>query len=125
MPAVAGDPKRLQQVLWNLLSNAIKFTPKEGRVEVSADSTATHMRIRVRDTGPGIKPDLLHRIFEPFIQGEGSLKRSYGGLGLGLAITRHLVELHGGMVKAESPGEGKGSIFTVTIPLRHADQRAS
>jgi len=120
VPIVAGDSKRLQQVLWNLVANAIKFTPAQGFVEVRVYTGQGQLRIEVHDSGAGIKAELLNRVFEPFIQGDSSLKRSYGGLGLGLAITRHLVELHGGTVKAESPGEGRGSVFTVLLPLRRA-----
>lgn len=122
---IAGDPKRLHQVLWNLIANAIKFTPKGGAVSVNVDTTPQHVRVQVRDTGAGISQDALTRIFEPFFQADSSSKRPFGGLGLGLAITRHLVELHGGTIQADSPGEGQGSIFTVTLPVRHVKERAS
>jgi signal transduction histidine kinase len=125
LPLIAGDPKRLQQVLWNLIANAIKFTPKHGSIYLTADATPSHLRVRVRDTGAGIRRELVARIFDPFVQGDSSSKRPYGGLGLGLAITRHLVELHGGTVQAESPGEGQGSTFTVMLPVRYARERAS
>jgi signal transduction histidine kinase len=124
-PTLAGDPKRLQQILWNLVANAVKFTPKGGTVSVRVETELPQIRVRVRDSGAGIKPELLNRVFEPFMQGDSSLKRAYGGLGLGLAITRHLVELHGGSVKAESAGEGQGAVFTVMLPVRHVERRAS
>jgi signal transduction histidine kinase/ActR/RegA family two-component response regulator len=124
---VWGDSDRLQQIVWNLLSNAIKFTPAEGRVriELGAASVASpgsaghsHISIRVSDTGRGIPARFLPHVFERFRQGDGEDTRVHGGLGLGLAIVRHLVELHGGTVVAESPGEGFGSTFTVQLPLR-------
>ncbi|MFL6227581.1 MAG: PAS domain S-box protein [Pyrinomonadaceae bacterium] len=114
---VTGDPERLQQVVWNLVSNAIKFTPKEGRVEVRLEQTDAHARILVRDTGIGINADALPHIFERFHQADSSNTREHGGLGLGLAIVRNLVELQGGSVSAESPGKGQGSVFTVELPL--------
>jgi PAS domain S-box-containing protein len=114
---ISGDPDRLQQVLWNLLSNAIKFTPKQGEVTVRLQRAETQVEITVSDTGKGINPDFLPFVFERFRQADGSLTRSYGGLGLGLAIVRHLIELHGGTVQAFSPGEGQGSTFTVKLPL--------
>lgn len=118
-----GDCDRLQQVFWNLLSNAIKFTPNEGRVEVelaivSKEDAAFSAQIRVTDTGIGIASEFLPHVFESFRQADGSTTRKYGGLGLGLAIVRHLVELHGGTVAAESPGIGQGATFTVKLPLR-------
>ena len=115
---VWGDANRLQQVVWNLLSNAIKFTPKGGRVEVRLERINSHVQIRVSDTGKGISPDFLPYVFDRFRQADGSTTRLDGGLGLGLATVRHLVELHGGIVKAESPGEGQGATFTVELPLR-------
>jgi PAS domain S-box-containing protein len=114
---VSGDAERLQQVVWNLLVNGIKFTPKNGSVTVRLSYTQTSATIQVVDTGIGIAPEFLPYIFERFRQVEGTTKRAHGGLGLGLAIVRHLVELHGGMVAAESPGEGLGSVFTVRLPL--------
>ncbi|MBD2102600.1 response regulator [Leptolyngbya sp. FACHB-261] len=114
---VAGDPDRLQQVVWNLLSNAIKFTPEGGRVEVRVDRVDSRAQIQVSDTGKGISAEFLPYVFERFRQADNTTTRVYGGLGLGLAIVRHLVELHGGTVKAESPGEGWGSSFTVKLPL--------
>ena len=114
----AGDPDRLQQIIWNLLSNAIKFTPREGRVEVRVERVASAARITVTDTGLGISPDFLPHVFDRFRQADSSITRVQGGLGLGLAIVRHLVEVHGGTVHAESEGQGKGSRFTVQMPLR-------
>jgi PAS domain S-box-containing protein len=120
--AVAGDPARIQQVVWNLLSNAIKFTPKDGRVQVVLERVNSHVEIAVADTGEGIDPGFLPHIFERFIQADPSTTRVHGGLGLGLAIVRHIVEAHGGRVHAESAGLGKGAVFTVTLPLMVARQ---
>jgi PAS domain S-box-containing protein len=117
LPPVSGDPDRLQQVAWNLLSNAVKFTPKGGRVQVRLERVDSHIEIVVADTGVGIKKDFLPYVFERFRQGESGPARKTGGLGLGLAIVRHIVEMHGGVVLAESPGEGQGSTFTVTLPM--------
>jgi signal transduction histidine kinase/CheY-like chemotaxis protein len=114
---VHGDPDRLQQILWNLLSNAVKFTGPGGRVEMSLERTATHAVIRVRDDGQGIAPEFLPYVFDRFRQADSSTTRRHGGLGLGLAIVRHLVELHGGTVAADSPGTGRGATFTVELPL--------
>jgi PAS domain S-box-containing protein len=114
---VAGDPSRLQQVVWNLLSNAVKFTPDGGRVEVRLDRIGSQAQIQVIDTGKGISPDFLPHVFEYFRQADSTTTRVFGGLGLGLAIVRHLVELHGGAVWAESAGEGQGATFTVRLPL--------
>jgi signal transduction histidine kinase len=115
--AVAGDPGRLQQVVWNLLSNAIKFTPPGGRVEIRlAQAEAAGVEIAVSDSGKGITRDFLPHLFERFRQADSSTTRAHGGLGLGLAIVRHLVEAHGGTVEAESPGPGLGSTFTVRLP---------
>jgi PAS domain S-box-containing protein len=115
---VAGDPNRLQQVVWNLLSNAVKFTPDGGRVEVRLERVDSQAQIQVSDTGKGISPDFLPHVFDYFRQENSTTTRVFGGLGLGLAIVRHLVELHGGTVWAESPGEGQGTTFTVRLPLR-------
>ena len=115
--SVAGDPARLQQVVWNLLSNAIKFTPKGGRVQVRLERVDSHLEIGVSDTGIGIKPEFLPHVFERFRQADQTTTRQYGGLGLGLAIVRQLVELHGGTVGADSAGEGKGATFTVRLPV--------
>jgi signal transduction histidine kinase/ActR/RegA family two-component response regulator len=117
VPLVAGDPNRLQQVVWNLVSNAIKFTPGGGRVSVRLHRLAGHAVLSVEDTGKGISAEFLPHVFERFRQADSSSTRTYGGLGLGLAIVRHLVELHGGMVSAASPGEDLGSTFTVSLPL--------
>ncbi len=114
---VLGDAARLQQVIWNLLTNAIKFTPAKGRVEVELKTIDSSAQIQVRDTGKGIKPEFIPYVFDTFRQADSSITRTFGGLGLGLAIVRHLVELHGGTVKAESSGEGQGATFTVTLPL--------
>lgn len=114
---VSGDPERLQQVVWNLLSNAVKFTPRGGRVQVRLQRTSSHVEIAVSDTGQGINPQFLPHVFERFRQADSSSTRTYGGLGLGLAIVRHLVELHGGAVRAESPGENQGATFVVELPL--------
>ena len=114
---VSADPDRLQQVVWNLLANAIKFTPRGGRVELRLRRVATHAEIVIEDTGAGIPRSFLPHVFERFRQADGSSTRAHGGLGLGLAIVRHLVEAHGGTVQADSPGEGHGSIFTVRLPI--------
>jgi signal transduction histidine kinase len=114
---VSGDPARLQQVVWNLLSNAIKFTPKGGRVDVRLDRAASYVRIRVIDTGKGISAEFLPHIFGRFRQADSTTTRAHGGLGLGLAIVHHLVELHHGTVQAESAGEDEGATFTVMLPL--------
>jgi PAS domain S-box-containing protein len=114
---VVGDPQRLQQVVWNLLSNAVKFTPKGGEVRVSVEALDGHTEITVADTGQGIASEFLPHVFERFRQADPSSTRRHGGLGLGLAIVRQLVELHGGTVRAESPGEGRGATFVVSLPL--------
>jgi PAS domain S-box-containing protein len=114
---VSGDPVRLQQVIWNLLSNAIKFTPRGGRVQVRLERVNSHIEIAVSDSGAGIAPEFMPFVFDRFRQADGRTTRQHGGLGLGLAIVRHLVELHGGTVRAESAGEGQGSTFTVLLPV--------
>lgn len=114
---VMGDPNRLHQVFWNLLNNAMKFTPKGGRVQVLLERVNSHVEVTVIDTGSGIKPEFLPHVFDRFQQADSSTTRQYGGLGLGLAIVRHLVELHGGSVRAKSPGEGQGSTFIVMLPV--------
>jgi signal transduction histidine kinase/ActR/RegA family two-component response regulator len=114
---VSGDPDRLQQVVWNLLSNAVKFTPKGGRVQIQLQRVNSHVELLVSDTGQGIQPDLLPYVFDRLRQGDSSRTRAHGGLGLGLALVRHFVELHGGIVFAESPGEGRGATFVVKLPL--------
>ena len=118
--ALPGDADRLQQVVWNLLSNAIKFTPRGGNVSVHASQADDHVEIAVRDTGIGIKPDFLPFVFDRFRQSDGTITRTHGGLGLGLSISRHLVEMHGGTISAASAGEGQGAVFTVSLPLRRA-----
>ena len=117
---IVGDPNRLQQVMWNLLSNAVKFTPREGRVAVHLRRVHSHLEITVSDTGSGIAPDFLPYVFERFRQGDSSSTRPHGGLGLGLTLVKHLVELHGGTVTADSPGAGKGATFTVKLPISAA-----
>lgn len=114
---VSGDPDRLQQVIWNLLSNAVKFTEKEGRVQVRLEHFDSRVVITVSDTGKGIAPEFLPYVFDRFRQADGSITRLHGGLGLGLAIVRQLVDLHGGSVQAQSPGEGKGATFSVQLPM--------
>ncbi|MEG3911695.1 ATP-binding protein [Microcoleus sp. w1-18aA5] len=112
-----GDADRLQQVVWNLLSNALKFTPKDGRVQISLQRVNSHVEITVSDTGAGISSDFLPFVFDRFSQHDSTTTRSYGGLGLGLAIVRQLVELHGGTVTVVSPGIGQGTTFTVKLPV--------
>lgn len=114
---ISGDPDRLQQVIWNLLSNAAKFTPNGGRVEISVSQTTAHVQIQVKDSGPGIDPKFLPHVFERFRQADGSTTRTHGGLGLGLAIVRHLVELHGGTITVENREDCHGAIFTIQLPL--------
>jgi len=115
--SIPGDPVRLQQVVWNLLSNAIKFTPREGRVQIRSERVNSHLEIVVSDTGQGISADFLPHVFDRFRQADQKTSRQHGGMGLGLAIVRHLVELHGGTVQAHSEGEGKGATFTVMLPI--------
>jgi PAS domain S-box-containing protein len=114
---IFGDPDRLQQVVWNLLTNSVKFTNKGGRIDVSLRSEGSEAVLRVKDTGIGMAPDLLPYIFERFRQGASSASRAHGGLGIGLALVRHLVEMHGGTVEARSDGEGQGSAFTIRMPM--------
>ncbi len=114
---IMGDSNRLQQIVWNLLSNAIKFTPAGGRVDIRLERVKSKVQIKVSDTGQGIRPEFLPFVFDRFRQADASSTRHHGGLGLGLAIVRHLVELHGGTVRAESRGEGAGSTFTIRLPL--------
>ena len=120
---VWADHDRMQQVFWNLLSNAVKFTSSGGRVEVRMQTEGSDVRVDVIDTGTGIAPAFLPHVFERFRQGDGSSTRTHGGLGLGLSIGRHLVELHGGRMTAHSGGEGQGSTFSVYLPVREAEQR--
>jgi PAS domain S-box-containing protein len=115
--SIPGDPVRLQQVVWNLLSNAIKFTPRGGRVQIRSERVNSHLEIVVSDTGQGISADFLPHVFDRFRQADQKTSRQHGGMGLGLAIVRHLVELHGGTVRANSEGEGQGSTFTVMLPI--------
>ncbi|HEY9658968.1 MAG TPA: ATP-binding protein, partial [Allocoleopsis sp.] len=117
---VNGDANRLQQVLWNLLSNAVKFTQAGDRVEVRLEQRGAYVQVQVSDTGQGISPEFLPHVFEYFRQADSSTTRQFGGLGLGLAIVHHLVELHGGTVEAESAGHGMGATFTVQLPLMGA-----
>ena len=112
-----GDSTRLQQVIWNLLSNAIKFTPEGGQVNIHLEQLGSVAQITVSDTGKGIHADFIPYVFDYFRQADGTTTRKFGGLGLGLAIARHLVELHGGTVEAESPGIGQGATFTIRLPL--------
>ncbi len=115
--ALRIDPVRIQQVVWNLLSNAIKFTPRGGRVNISLGREGGVVRLVVRDSGRGIPPAFLPYVFDRFRQAESPLNRDYGGLGLGLAICRHLVEAHDGTIRAQSPGPGEGATFTVELPI--------
>ncbi|RPJ84130.1 MAG: response regulator [Acidobacteria bacterium] len=119
-----GDADRLQQVFWNLLSNAVKFTPSGGRVTLTVTRDEDHVRIKVVDTGAGMPASFLPALFERFRQADGSATRSYGGLGLGLAIVRHLTELHGGSVHGHSDGEGLGAVFTVALPVHVSPRQA-
>ncbi len=114
---ILGDPERLQQIVWNLVSNAIKFTPHGGRVDVGLARTGDKVTFEVRDTGEGIPPDFMPYLFDRFRQADASAARRHPGLGLGLAIVRHLAELQGGEVRAESEGKGRGATFTVTFPV--------
>jgi PAS domain S-box len=114
---VKGDPNRLRQVIWNLLSNAIKFTPRNGSVSIDLTCVESTARLTVGDTGDGISPEFLPYVFDRFRQAEGSISRKQGGLGLGLAVARHLVELHGGTIRAQSEGLGRGAVFSVDLPL--------
>jgi signal transduction histidine kinase/ActR/RegA family two-component response regulator len=116
MEPILADPVRLQQVIWNLLSNAMKFTPRGGEVAVSVQDRGSHVVFRVTDTGKGIAPSFVPHLFDRFSQEDPTSTRQHGGLGLGLAIAKHLVELHGGTISAESAGEGRGATFTVQIP---------
>ena len=118
---ISGDADRLQQVVWNLLSNAAKFTPAGGKIEISVNQDAGQVEIQVKDSGPGIDPVFLPHVFERFRQADGSTTRTHGGLGLGLAIVRHLVELHGGTIAVENREERQGAIFTVRLPLPSGD----
>jgi PAS domain S-box-containing protein len=116
--AVSGDADRLQQVIWNLLSNAVKFTPPKGKIEVRLEKIGSYVEITVKDTGKGIEPEFLPYVFDRFRQQDGATTRKFGGLGLGLAIVRNIVELHGGTILADSEGENQGATFNVRLPLR-------
>jgi PAS domain S-box-containing protein len=120
---VMGDPSRLQQVVWNLLTNAVKFTPRGGRVQVRLERVNSQVEIAITDTGAGIDPEFLPHVFERFRQADQKTTRQHGGLGLGLAIVRHLMELHGGTVRADSAGEGAGATFTVSLPIAAVHRR--
>ncbi|MCC5614143.1 AAA family ATPase [Nostoc sp. CHAB 5836] len=122
---VLGDANRLQQVIWNILSNAIKFTPIGGEVKIKLEQVGSQLQICVTDTGKGIAPEFLPYVFDYFRQADGATTRTFGGLGLGLAIVRHLVELHGGTVQAESLGEGKGATFTVRFPCLQDENKGT
>ena len=122
---IYGDLVRLQQVFWNLLSNAVKFTPPGGRVEIRLQRSGSQLEVSVTDNGQGIAPEFLPLVFDPFRQADGSANRKQEGLGLGLAIVRHLVEMHGGQVQANSAGLGQGASFTVWLPLLEAKQAVS
>ncbi len=122
--SISGDPVRLQQVVWNLLSNAVKFTRRGGKVQVRMERVNSHVEIAVSDTGVGISPEFLPHVFDRFRQADMGTTRRHGGMGLGLAIVRHLVELHGGSVRAESAGEGQGATFTVLLPVAPVYQTA-
>ena len=119
---ITGDPDRLQQVIWNLLSNAIKFTPERGAVMVRLARTAAHLQLTITDTGKGLSPETLPQVFARFHQADSSSTRRQGGLGLGLALVKQLMELHGGTIAATSPGAGQGATFTITLPLRAVPQ---
>jgi signal transduction histidine kinase len=114
---VYADPVRLHQILWNLLHNAIKFTPAEGQITVRSANTGGRLLLEVTDTGIGIEPDVLSRIFNVFEQGSSEVTRRFGGLGVGLAVSKRLAEAHGGTLSAASAGPGKGSVFTLELPL--------
>lgn len=125
MPAATeGDADRVQQIVWNLLSNAIKFTPEGGEVVVRASQSGGQSLVEVADSGIGIKEDFLPFVFDRFRQSDGSITRAHGGLGLGLSITRHLVEMHGGHITVHSEGEGRGATFTVFLPAARASERS-
>src|SRR4029079_12515379 len=117
---ISGDANRLQQVVWNLLSNAVKFTESGGRVRVKVSRAGGAVEVSVSDTGAGISKEFLPYVFDRFRQADSTTTRHHGGLGLGLAIARHLVEIHGGVISAESRGEGEGARFTITLPLIEA-----
>jgi signal transduction histidine kinase len=115
---ISGDPDRLHQAVWNLVSNAIKFTPRGGRVLIKAAREGDEAEISVSDTGQGIDIGFLPHVFDRFRQADSSITREHGGLGLGLALVRHLIEMHGGTARAESDGQGLGARFTIRLPLK-------
>jgi CheY-like chemotaxis protein len=117
LPPIEGDPKRLQQVLGNVLANAVKFTPENGEVEIRCGADIDTVTIEVRDSGIGIAPEFLPYVFDRFRQGDSRASRRFGGLGLGLAIARHLVEQHGGRIQASSEGPGQGTTITIRLPI--------
>jgi K+-sensing histidine kinase KdpD len=126
VPQVYGDAARLQQVIWNLLTNAIKFTPRGGRVAVALRQADSQVEVEVRDNGKGISPEFLPHVFDKFRQADASAAREHGGLGLGLALVKTLMETHGGSVHVSSPGEGQGATFAIRLPvpaLRGVDNR--
>jgi signal transduction histidine kinase len=114
---VRCDIARMQQVLWNLLSNAVKFTPRGGRIDTTASIAGGVAQVSIADTGVGIRPDWLPYVFQRFWQADTTMTGRMGGLGLGLALARHFIELHGGTIRAESAGEGRGATFTIALPL--------
>jgi CheY-like chemotaxis protein len=114
---IRGDANRLQQVFWNLLTNAVKFTPAAGHIDVVLERVNSHVEVSIEDSGIGIKPEFLAFVFDRFRQADASITRRHGGLGLGLSIVKHLIELHGGTVRVKSPGEGQGSTFIVALPI--------
>jgi signal transduction histidine kinase/ActR/RegA family two-component response regulator len=114
---ITGDPNRMQQVVWNLLANAIKFTPRGGKVQVTLERTDSHVELSVSDTGQGISPEFLPHVFDKFSQAEAPWTKTHAGLGLGLTIVKHLVEMHGGSIRVKSAGEGKGATFVVSLPI--------
>jgi CheY-like chemotaxis protein/two-component sensor histidine kinase len=120
---IVGDPERLQQVIWNLLSNAVKFTPGGGTVQVELRRVESQVELRVIDSGIGIDPAFLPHVFDRFSQADSSITRSRGGLGMGLAIVKSLIELHGGIVSVSSPGESHGTVFTVKLPISAVQER--
>ncbi|HJU99038.1 MAG TPA: ATP-binding protein [Burkholderiaceae bacterium] len=117
-PLVSGDPARLQQVLWNLLTNAVKFTPRDGRISVQLEQAGSYMVLTIADTGEGIPEDFLPFVFERFSQADSSTRRRHGGLGVGLAVARNLIELHGGHISVSSAGAGLGTTFCISLPIR-------
>lgn len=119
---VKGDPARIQQIVWNLLTNAVKFTPKGGKIQVALERVNSHIEIVVSDNGEGIKPEFLPHVFDRFKQADSSSTRRYSGLGIGLSIVKQLVELHGGVVRAKSPGIGQGATFIISLPLSVATE---